>query len=97
MERVLLSHPHVQDAVVSGVSQTRDASLQETLASAETSPNQNIRAYIVKDKDSDLNAQDVDDFMAQEAPTMPNLSGGVVFLDSIPKTTVGLEAKHGML
>ena len=91
MERVLLSHPHVQEAVVCGVSQNLNASLEETLASAGTPYSQNIRAYIIKDKESSLTAQDVDEFLAQEAPTMHNLSGGVVISDNIPKTTVSSE------
>lgn len=48
MELVLLSHPHFQDAVVCGVSQTLDVSLEETLASAGSSPDQNIEPTLSK-------------------------------------------------
>ena len=94
MERVLLWHPDIRETVVCGKSPTLDASLE---ASVGTSRSQTIRANIVKDKEFDLTAQDVNGFLAQEVPAMQNLSGGVVFTDSIPKTTVSpdLCLEHG--
>ena len=79
---MLLRHPDVQEAVVHGVWEH---------ANGEISPKQTIRAYIVKAKGSDFTTEDVHKFLAQQAPAMNGLSGGVVFLDSIPKTTVSLE------
>ena len=88
---MLLSHPDVQEAVVYGLSQTQDVPFEGKPASGETVRGQNIRAYIVKAKGSNLTAQDVDNYLTQQAPAMKTLSGGVVFLDSIPKTTVSLD------
>ena len=79
---MLLRHPEVQEAVVYGVWEQ---------ANGEASPSQNIRAYIVKAKGSDLTAQDVDKFLAQQAPALQSLSGGAVFLEIITKATVSLE------
>ena len=92
MERVLLSHPAIQEAVIYGISPTHDNSFTETkqTTNGDRSPNQKIQAYVVKAKDSTLTARDVEHFLAQRAPAMKGLSGGVVFLDSIPKTTVSL-------
>ena len=91
IERVLLSHPEVLETVVYGASQTEDGSFEGKQAGGETFCSQSIRAYIVKAKGSNLTAQDVDNFLVQQAPAIKRLSGGVVFLDSIPKTTVSLE------
>lgn len=60
MERVLLSHPNIQEAVVCGISQTRAGSLEETQVDGEIFRNQDIRAYIVKDEASDLTAQELE-------------------------------------
>ena len=91
MERVLLSHPAIQEAVIYGIPPTHDSSLETKQTNGDLSRLQKIRAYVVKARDSNLTAQDVENFLAQQAPTMKGLSGGVVFLDSIPKTTVSLE------
>ena len=82
MKRVLLSHPDILEAVIYEIPQIQD---WHTPSSPRT------RAYIVKAKGSNLTSQDVDQFLAQKAPEMKRLSGGVVFLDTIPKTTVSLE------
>ena len=86
-----MSHPDIQEAVIYGITQEQDGSLQEKQANGDISRSQKIRAYIVKANGSHLTAQDVEDFFVQQAPAMKNLSGGVVFLDSIPKTTVSPE------
>ena len=95
IERVLLSHPDVLETVVYEASPIHDGSFDGSFegkqASGETFGSQRLRAYIVKAKGSNLTAQDVDSFLAQQAPAMKSLSGGVVFLDSIPKTTVSLK------
>ncbi len=91
MERVLLSYTDVLEAVVCGVSQIRDISVQENQANGDTCRSLVIRAYIVKDRGSPLTAQDVDGFLAQKPPAMKGLEGGVVFLDCVPKTTMSRE------
>ena len=97
MEHVLLSHPDIQEAVIFGISQTHDRSFEsKQTTNGDHSSSQKIQAYIVKANGSSLTARDVENFLAEQAPAMKGLlSGGVVFLDSIPKTTVSLELPRG--
>ena len=77
-----MRHPDVQEAVVHGVWEH---------ANGEMSPNQSFQSYIVKMKGSVLTAEDVHKYLAQQAPAINGLAGDVVFLDSIPRTTVSLK------
>ena len=92
IERILLSHPDIQEAVIFGISQTHNRSFEsKQTTNRHLSSNQKIQAYVVKANGSSLTARDVENFLAHQAPAMKGLlSGGVVFLDSIPKTTVSL-------
>ena len=75
-----MSHLHIVDAAVIGIK-------ANNLVDGE-SP----RAYIVKDASKEaqkLDEETVKSFIAQRLAKYKHLSGGVVFVDSIPKNGTG--------
>jgi 4-coumarate--CoA ligase len=80
LEGVLLSHPNIVDAAVIGVPDPSDKEGSEA-----------PRAYIVRRdaKSNEPSAQEVDAYMKERLTKYKQLTGGVVFVDAIPKNASG--------
>ena len=72
---MLLEHRDVLDAGVIGVYQT-DKELQH------------VRAYVVKKHGSKMTESDLAAWMEQESASTGHLTGGVVFVDDLPRNNV---------
>lgn len=78
LEGVLLSHPRINDAAVIGVkSSNGDDELP--------------RGYVVRKpgEGDGLSVDEIHEYMAQRLSGYKRLTGGLVFLESIPKTPSG--------
>ena len=75
LEHLLLTHPEIVDAAVIG--------LQGEMAGELP------RAYVVRSPGSDLNEQQVVDFVNSQVASCKKLRGGVIFLSAIPKLASG--------
>ncbi|OQV06756.1 hypothetical protein CLAIMM_11283 [Cladophialophora immunda] len=75
LEALLLEHPQILDAAVIGIK----------TASEDEDP----RAYVVPRKDGAITEQEVVDFVASKVSKFKRLTGGVIFLPSIPKNQSG--------
>lgn len=75
LEDILRRHPDVLDVAVIGIPDEIAGELP--------------RAYIVKKSGSTVTAKDLIGFMDSKVSPHKKLKGGVVFLDSIPKTNTG--------
>ncbi|GMR49074.1 hypothetical protein PMAYCL1PPCAC_19269, partial [Pristionchus mayeri] len=74
LEDLLLSHPLVKDAAVIGIPDQRMGEL--------------VRAYVVRANES-LTEKDVIDFVAQKVSKHKHITGGVNFVNEIPKSPSG--------
>nr|CAH0113094.1 unnamed protein product [Daphnia galeata] len=75
LEKILLSHPQVQDAAVAPIPDETAGELP--------------RAYIIKRPGSTLTENEIAKFVADQVSAHKRLRGGVIFVDSIPKTATG--------
>lgn len=75
LEEILRSHPEITDAAVIGIPNTATGELP--------------RAYIVTRKDSKLNERNVQEFVSEKVSEYKRLTGGVEFVESIPKNATG--------
>lgn len=75
LEEVLRSHPDVLDAAVVGVPHQRNGEAP--------------KAFVVKRKESQVTEEDIKGFVAGKVVEYKHLTGGVQFLDAIPKNTTG--------
>ena len=75
LEDVLRRHPAVLDVAVIGIPDDAAGELP--------------RAYIVQKPGSNASKKDIMEFMDSKVAVHKRLNGGVVFIDSIPKTTTG--------
>ncbi|XP_067011688.2 uncharacterized protein [Anabrus simplex] len=75
LEELLRSHPQVTDAAVIGVPDERAGQVP--------------RAVIVPKKPGSLTEQEVKQFVAERVSDHKHLAGGVVFVESIPKSAAG--------
>lgn len=80
LEGVLLSHPHISDAAVIGITTNAGAGHQGT---------EIPRAYIVVKSGSRLSEADVQAYMKERLAGYKQLMGGVKFVDAIPKNASG--------
>ena len=74
LEGVLLTHPQVADCAVVGVSDERSGEVP--------------KAFVVR-KSPDVSEKDIDRFVSSKVSAHKHLKGGVVFVDSIPKSPSG--------
>ncbi|KAE8441475.1 hypothetical protein EG329_004931 [Mollisiaceae sp. DMI_Dod_QoI] len=74
LEAVLLEHPDLNDACVVGV----------TIQGGEAP-----RAYVVKKQDSKVSEQEVAEWLVKRVSKHKRLTGGVVFVDVVPKNPSG--------
>ena len=84
VERVLIGHPDVKEAVLCGI---EDKS-EETDESTAVRRPQELRAYIIRRGSTSLDELTIVNYAAQAAPDLPRIDGGVVFPDNIPRTAV---------
>lgn len=77
LEAVLLSHPDIVDCAVLGV------------RLAANSQDEIIRAYVVRRQGTRLGQDEVKQFIRNILASYKALTGGVVFLDEIPKSPSG--------
>lgn len=75
LEDILRRHPAVLDVAVIGVPDDMAGELP--------------RAYVVKKEGVNVSKEDVAQFMDSKVAPHKRLKGGVVFIDSIPKTSTG--------
>lgn len=75
LEDMLRRHPDVLEVAVIGIPDEQAGELP--------------RAYVVKKKGSTASEQEIISFMDSKVSPHKRLKGGVVFLDSIPKTNTG--------
>ena len=74
LEGVLLTHPQVADCAVVGVPDERSGEVP--------------KAFVVR-KSPDVSEKDLDKFVSSKVSAHKHLKGGVVFVDSIPKSPSG--------
>lgn len=75
LEEVLRSHPDVADAAVVGVPHDRNGEAP--------------RAFVVLHKDSKVTDKEIFDFVTSKVVEYKQLTGGVQFIDAIPKNSTG--------
>ncbi|XP_034250853.1 luciferin 4-monooxygenase-like [Thrips palmi] len=73
VEALLVTHPAVRDACVMGIPNLMDG--------------EHPMAFVVRSKK--VEAQELQDFVAQRLSEPKHLRGGIIFLDSIPRTVTG--------
>lgn len=76
LEALLISHPKINDAAVIGI--------QDDSQATEVP-----RAYVVAKPDTEVSAKEVADFVKENLASHKQLRGGVIFVDTIPKSPSG--------
>ena len=95
LEKVLLQHPDILDAAVTGKEKTNQDGLKETFPQAFV-----VRRRLSGEDEPNIIEGDVKRFVASRVISYKQLAGGVVFVDKIPRNTTGkilrreLEAKY---
>lgn len=75
LEGILRSHPKIADAAVIGIPDAISGELP--------------RAYVVKHSNQEVSESEIKEFVTKHVAAYKKLSGGVEFLDSIPKNATG--------
>lgn len=75
LEEILRSHPDITDAAVVGVAHEKNGEAP--------------RAFVIKRPESQVTAEDVQDFVSKKVADYKKLEGGVQFIDEIPKNATG--------
>jgi acyl-coenzyme A synthetase/AMP-(fatty) acid ligase len=79
IETVLLQHPHILDVAVTGLSTTDSNGLEAIRP----------RAYVVASENSSVTSKDIIDFVSERLISYKRLTGGVKFVDGIPRNPTG--------
>ncbi|KAK5089125.1 hypothetical protein LTR05_003349 [Lithohypha guttulata] len=79
LEEKIVSHPKVVDCAVAGVTSVDHAGLEET----------HPRAYVVRAKGSHIDDDDICAWTSSQTVGYKRLTGGVVFVDQIPRNPAG--------
>ncbi|CAG7721909.1 unnamed protein product [Allacma fusca] len=74
LEEVLGKHPQIVDVAVIGIPDDRAGELP--------------RAYVVR-KDTDITAENINNYLQDKVSEYKKLKGGIEFVDSIPKSAAG--------
>lgn len=88
LEGVLLSHPHISDAAVIGVT-VGGSSGENVVEKAGEEGSELPRAYIVVKSGSEMGEKEVQSYMKGRLAGYKQLVGGVRFVDEIPKNASG--------
>lgn len=75
LEAILRDHPDILDAAVVGVPHPKTGEVP--------------RAFVVRRPDSNITAEQIQQHVAKQVVKYKQISGGVYFVDSIPKTLTG--------
>lgn len=75
LEAILRKHNDVLDAVVVGISHPKYGEIP--------------KAFVIRQSESQVTEKDIQDFVAKQVVKYKRLSGGVQFVDFIPKTLTG--------
>lgn len=75
LEAIIRDHPAILDAVVVGVPNEKTGEVP--------------RAFVVRRRDATVTAQEVQEYVGKQVIPYKRISGGVYFVDSIPKTPTG--------
>ena len=75
LEDLLLGHEEISDACVIGIPCDRSGEIP--------------RAYVVKNKDSNLSEDEVKNYVAEYLSKHKHLAGGVEFVEQLPKSAAG--------
>lgn len=75
LEAIIRDHPDILDAVVVGVPNEKTGEIP--------------RAFVVRKPNANITAKEVQEHVAKQTSKYKHLTGGVYFVDSIPKTPTG--------
>lgn len=75
LEAIIRDHPDILDAVVVGVPYAKTGEVP--------------RAFVVRKPNSNITGEQIQEFVAKQVIKYKHLTGGVYFVDSIPKTPTG--------
>lgn len=75
LEAIIRDHPDILDAVVVGAPSVKTGEVP--------------RAFVVRKPNSTVTAEEIQEFVAKQVIKYKQLTGGVYFIDSIPKTPTG--------
>jgi acyl-coenzyme A synthetase/AMP-(fatty) acid ligase len=84
IEGLLITNPEIMEAAVVGVPEASSEAGSGSVASSEVP-----RAYVVRRAGSMISAEAVANMVKDNLAPYKQLRGGVVFLDEIPKNTLG--------
>ena len=99
LEAIILQHPAVLDVAVVGVSRVNDDGIEETRPRAFVVPRSESKStsltYVSPPCSPELPAgyhiseAEIQDYVAAEVITYKRLTGGVIFVDQIPRSPTG--------
>lgn len=75
LESILRNHPDILDAVVVGIPHEKCGEVP--------------RAFVVRKPQSNVGTEEIEKFVAKQVSKYKHISGGVHFVDTIPKTASG--------
>lgn len=83
MESLLLKHPAIKEAAIIGVPHKVDVA--------------RARAFIVKRQNSNATEEDILSYMKIHVNPNKQITGGIVFVESLPTTPTGKIQKRGLV